>query len=429
MFKVELLDEAGSEIGAAFFKEAVQKFFDMVVPGGVFYMGGGKVKVADPKYSQGRPYEITFDEKSTITPAAEDASISKVQYNFTPLAQVAQLEKDKVVDVLGVLNEVRDVQNIHTKAGKDMVKREVLLTDQSGIGGASCIELTLWGDKAEKTDLAVGQVLAVKGAKVSEWNTRSLGLQQSSSVQLDPELPEAHQLRGWWEGGGRAAQPTMLSERGRGSGGGQGQQLAADTDLTLRHAVSSLKGGEGAPDAALDGSSLLVVKACVKHIRTDPEKLSYPACRNQRDSRQCNKKLDNSSGSWTCQACGPQDAPEYRYMLNVCVQDAAGDNFVSLFDKEAAEMLGMKAEQMLALSGWNPAEGGAAGEPDPRYMKVFQSLLFSQYIFTVRLKVDTYREEQKMSATVVRCKPLKGALLATECGALIANINKYLKAA
>ena len=49
MFKVELLDEAGSEIGAAFFKEAVAKFFDTIQVGGVYYMGGGKVKVADPK--------------------------------------------------------------------------------------------------------------------------------------------------------------------------------------------------------------------------------------------------------------------------------------------------------------------------------------------------------------------------------------------
>ncbi len=431
MFKVELLDEAGSEIGAAFFKEAVAKFFDVVTVGSVYYMGGGKVKVADPKWSNGRQYEITFDEKSTVTPASEDAAIARVTYNFTPIAAVAQKDKDALVDVLGVLSEVRDKQDIHTKAGKDMTKREVVLTDSSGAGGASAIELTLWGEKASKGELAVGQVVAIKNAKVSEWNSRSLSMMQSSSMAVDPDMPEAHQLRGWFEGGGRQTAPAMLSERGRGSGmgGGGGAALAADTDLTLRHDVRSLKGGEGGENLAIDAGSLLVVKATIKHIRNDVEKISYPACRTVKDGgRQCNKKLENTGGGWQCPNCGQVEGPEHRYMLSTCLQDASGDNFATIFDQEAIALLGMKADALLQLSGVQPGSDGAGGEPSAGYMRVFQQQLFTQHLFTIRVKLDNYKDEQKLSATVIKMRPLKGALLVQECASLVAQIKKYLSA-
>jgi replication factor A1 len=376
---------------------------------------------------------VTFDEKSTVTPASEDAGIAKVQYNFTNIAAIAQKDKDSLVDVLAVLSEVREKVDIRSKAGKDMTKREVVLKDSSGAGGASAIELTLWGEKASKGDLVVGQVVAVKAAKVSEWNTRSLSMMQSSSLNVDPDLPEAHQLRGWFEGEGRGAAPTMLSARGGGGmgGGGGGGPMAADTDLSLRHGVGTLKGGEGEGGALVDTTSLLVVKATIKHIRNDVEKISYPACRNARDGgRQCNKKLENNMGSWSCQNCGQVDAPEHRYMISTCLQDVSGDNFVTIFDQEAQQLLGMKAAELLALGGAIGADGavGAGGEPGPEYMRTFQQQLFTQHLFTIKCKADTYKDEQKLSATVVKLRPLKGALLVQECHALVGNIKKYLSA-
>lgn len=39
------MDEKGDEISATFFKDAVDKFRDMIEVGSVYYMSGGRVKV------------------------------------------------------------------------------------------------------------------------------------------------------------------------------------------------------------------------------------------------------------------------------------------------------------------------------------------------------------------------------------------------
>ena len=68
LFKIDLLDEGGGEISAAFFKEAVDKWYDSVAVGSVYFMSGGRVKLADKRYSGGREYEINFDDKASIIP-------------------------------------------------------------------------------------------------------------------------------------------------------------------------------------------------------------------------------------------------------------------------------------------------------------------------------------------------------------------------
>jgi replication factor A1 len=436
MFKTELLDEAGSEIGAAFFKDAVDKFDSLIVAGGVYVMSGGKVKVADPKFSR-HQYEITFDEKSTISACNDDKVISSVQYNFRQLATLSEAAVGSSVDVIGVLSEVKDAATINTKAGKEMQKREIVIMDSSGDSGATTIEVTLWDAKAA-LPLAQGQVVAVKGAKVSEWNTRSLSTMGSSSIAVGPDLPEAHALLGWFQStnNGANVQATTLSERGsRGGGGGGAATAAADSDLTLRYTVDKLRGGEGGAglvDLGLDGAALVLVKAGIKYIRTEPARLAYPACRGIRDGRQCSKKLDNSNG-WACnQGCAQDGGPEYRYMLSTALLDATGDNFVTIFNAEAEQLLGMKAEPLMRLGGFSDAlAGGGAGVEEgsgenPDYLRKFQELLFNQYLFTVKVKVDSYKDEQKLTASVVKVRPLKGEVLLAECRALVANIKKYL---
>ena len=55
------------------------------------------------------------------------------------------------------------------------------------------ISLTLWGKQAEDFDGSSNPVVAVKGARISEFNGgKSLSLLSSSVFQVDPDLPEAH---------------------------------------------------------------------------------------------------------------------------------------------------------------------------------------------------------------------------------------------
>ena len=56
-----------------------------------------------------------------------------------------------------------DATNITTKAGKELVKREITLVDKSN----TQVTLTLWGSTAETFDPSYNPIVAAKGVRVS----------------------------------------------------------------------------------------------------------------------------------------------------------------------------------------------------------------------------------------------------------------------
>ena len=51
LFSVDLLDAEGSEIRGTFFKEAVDKFYDMLQEDQVYTFSGGRIKMANRQYT------------------------------------------------------------------------------------------------------------------------------------------------------------------------------------------------------------------------------------------------------------------------------------------------------------------------------------------------------------------------------------------
>ena len=80
------------------------------------------------------------------------------------------------------------------------------------------VNLTLWGAEAESFDGAGCPVIAVKGCKVSDFGGRSLSTQFSSLLNLDPDIPEAHQLRGWFDSVGKTTEAASISDQRSGAG-------------------------------------------------------------------------------------------------------------------------------------------------------------------------------------------------------------------
>jgi hypothetical protein len=72
-------------------------------------------------------------------------------------------------------------------------KREIQLVDQSG----QAVRLTLWGKQAENFTAPDEPVIAFKGVKVGDFGGRSLSMFSSASMTVNPDIPEAHSLRGW----------------------------------------------------------------------------------------------------------------------------------------------------------------------------------------------------------------------------------------
>lgn len=105
----------------------------------------------------------------------------------------------------------------------------------------------------------------------------------------------------------------MISERGAGGGGGgEGAGGGGLTDMSKRKMCGDIKEA-AVQDGHLSSDQLLFIRASIEinSARKDAEKLWYPACKSQRNSRACMKKLtDGGGGQWTCGECGHQDRPE-----------------------------------------------------------------------------------------------------------------------
>ena len=101
------------------------------------------------------------------------------------------------LDISGVIIEISEKETVNLRSGQQKVRKYVTLIDDS-----SCsISLTLWGDMCERnSDLKIGDVLAVKGARVSEFGGKSLNAADDHSVLFTNMNHErCRSLKMWYE--------------------------------------------------------------------------------------------------------------------------------------------------------------------------------------------------------------------------------------
>jgi replication factor A1 len=160
--------------------------------------------------------------------------------------------------------------------------------------------MTIWGRQAQEFSSPPESIIAVKGAKVSDFNGRSLSLFSSSMMQIDPDLDEAHSLAGWYKNVGRS-ESFQTHASLRGEGGGEGGRR-----VDVRKTLGQVKDEQVGMGETPEYFSCL---ATVVFIRQ--ENVSYPACRTEG----CRKKVvEDGSGQWRCERCDKSwDTPLNRY--------------------------------------------------------------------------------------------------------------------
>lgn len=116
---------------------------------------------------------------------------AELTYNSQPFTNLTFL------DVLGVCKEASEVQEfVARSSGRELKKREITLVDTSN----SSVGLTLWGDDAKNFDGFAKPVILLKATKVSEFSGgKTLNLIGGSTMKINPDIPEGHKLRGWFD--------------------------------------------------------------------------------------------------------------------------------------------------------------------------------------------------------------------------------------
>ena len=418
LFGIELLDEYASEIRATFFRDAVDKFFPLLQEGQVYYFGNGKLKRANRRYtSVNNDYEITFDDRAVIEPAEDAGKIAQHHFEFVPIAKLADMPANSTVDVLGYVQEVQEVVSITTKAGKEVDKRDLTLVDSS----SASITLTLWGEKARQpSETFTNAIIALKGCKLGDYSGRSLSTYASSTVLINEGIPEEAPLRQWAEAGGARADVTALSVRG-------GAGVSASTSLESRKPISAIQ-DEGL--GAGDRGDFITVKAHITFVSHKVERPPwYPANPDADETgRKTYKKLtDAGDGTWIDERTGKRHSePEWRYVLNVGLGDETGTVYATCFNETAEVLLGKSATEMHAMYAASIPPGGAvegAEIADPAWNSTFDKPLFTQWLFTLKVKVERVNDEERTRTSVVRMTPIN---YASECQSLHEAIAKFV---
>jgi replication factor A1 len=182
----------------------------------------------------------------------------------------------------------------------------------------SSIRLTLWGKQAETyEDDKSNPVIAFKGVRVGEFQGkarflfgsrlrlmfprhvgRSLSMVSSSIMAINPDIPDAHVLRGWYDSVGINESFTAYSNIGSGSG-------AATFNRAEVRTIEDIKANLHIAEKA----EMFSCRGTILHIRG--ENPAYPACPNQ----SCKKKVIEVGESWHCEKCDKTwEKPEYRYV-------------------------------------------------------------------------------------------------------------------
>ena len=118
LFSCVFGDESG-EIRATGFKETVNMFYDMLVEGQAYLVSKGTLKPANRQYSTvNNEYEITLDTNSTIVKCMD--AMPGVTYKPVEISQFNNVEPNAIVDVIAVVQDCGSVQEITTKAQKQV---------------------------------------------------------------------------------------------------------------------------------------------------------------------------------------------------------------------------------------------------------------------------------------------------------------------
>ena len=339
LFSVNLLDSSG-EIRLTCFNDAVDQYFDLLQVGKVYEFSNFQVKIAKRKFGVDSDYELSVDSNTTIKAVLEEVSeIPKVHYSFIPISKILEKQKDDVLDVIGIVKECGDLAEITVKSTqKQLIKRDLTLVDTS----LASVRLTLWGKQAQdfnEQEASSNPVIAIKGVRVNEYQGKTLSTSGNSQITFNPDISEAHTLRGWFDSNGGKIE-TSLNVSSQASSNTPSVNNNRDDRKFLSQVKNESLGQHDKPDYFSTVSS-------VSFIKSDNGSISYMAC----PTEGCNKKvIEEGPNQYRCEKCQKVfDRCDHRYIMSVQISDASGAIWVQAFNETGHQLLEKTAEEMYHL--------------------------------------------------------------------------------
>lgn len=315
-----------------------------------------------------------------------------MRYKFKTLASIESEAVESSVDVIGVILSVGNVETFTSRrSNKEIVKRELVLVDSS----LAKVTLTLFGEKA--TNLASGTqegaVLAVRGAKIGDFNGRNLATTFSSVISVSPDLPETTLLASWYRTEGSCATFNSLTRDSSSSPEGQARNRQQFISTISPDLIASL-----APNPAYFNITGAICET------NNVENHLYKSCSGGGD---CQKKVDpDEEGRYRCGKCGhvgsvnAEDGFKWRLMVSLRILDPTGALWVTAFQSVAEKLLGRPAAELARVQ---LVEGVDA------YRRLLKDFKMRVYTCRVGVRIEEYNGERRMRSVAYQIAPVSGA--------------------
>ncbi|PWA78619.1 Nucleic acid-binding, OB-fold [Artemisia annua] len=351
VFSFHLLDATGGEIRVTCFNAVADQFYDQIEAGKVYFVSKGNVKPAQKAFNHLKnDYEIILDSSSTIQPwYNDDGSIPQQQFHFRQIAEIEGLDNNSFLDIIGVVFRIFPSSIVKKKDGTETQKRNLHIKDMSG----RSVDVTLWGNFCNTDgqtlqnlcDSGIFPILAIKSARVGEYNGKNLGTISTSKLFIDPDFPEARRIKVWFDNGGSNMPSVSLS-------------LAARSIFY------------------------------------------YTACPLTINDRKCNKKVtNNGDGKWRCDRCEKDvDECDYRYILQFQIQDHTGTTWVTGFEEGGEAMMGVTAKDLYCMK--------YEEQDDDRFTEIIRNVFITKYNFKLKVKEETFNDDLRLNIIVTKAEKI-----------------------
>eukprot|EP00922_Rhytidocystis_sp_ex-Travisia-forbesii_P019462 GHVS01028807.1.p1 GENE.GHVS01028807.1~~GHVS01028807.1.p1 ORF type:complete len:508 (-),score=102.35 GHVS01028807.1:1107-2630(-) len=394
LFHVDIVDKQGDVIRGKFWGEAAQKWHSVLEKGKVYSFKGGRVVVANKKFSNiQHNYEINFVMDSEIEPVEDDCAIKAERtYNFCNLrdVQTSVREPPFIVDILGIIKSVGQTSTVTAKAtNTELSRRTITVVDDSDYE----MEITMWNQLAEGPEPPVNKVVAINDVTIKDWQGGRNG-QSTSTTEMKFELDDeaAHNLQTWYTQGGKSK--SFQSMKGTATDGG-GRAKSTNIDTTIRKMREEVEKS----DKPLDPDKVYVLRGCrvrrfmFARSKEGALRVCYPAC------PKCKKKLmSDDPTAYSCASCnqGTVHTPLHRYLSLVDICDHSNQFNIRCFHDSAAALIGVAAEELRALE--------TSGESEKVDNILEHQSIFETFKLIAKPRRDAYNGEDRLQYIALKAE-------------------------
>ncbi|XP_059067861.1 replication protein A 70 kDa DNA-binding subunit A-like [Cryptomeria japonica] len=272
VFNFDMIDAEGTKVRITCFGDIAEMHYHRVEPGAYYYLSKGSIKEANTKWNKLNSHlEITLDHNSTLKHCDPPVDGKGSAYRFTPINELTNFSNNTLVDVIGVVVDVKDDSLICRKDGTKVNKRVIKINDMSTFSIDVNLWVVAWAQLGEDLkNMHVTQtivVLEVANAHVGYFNGKVINTTTTTTLKINPPTPKAAALIS------RGNIPTSLLPLSCIAG----QLNSQYTRMTIASILEQM--------VVLSQTVETTIRAIVRIIKTDS--FFYPACPLQFNNKEC----------------------------------------------------------------------------------------------------------------------------------------------